>query len=101
MVSTSTIYIVIVNYKNWEETVECIESVIQSSCRHFKIVVVDNNSGNRSLDSIRSHLQKAAIVGVTTNLLTEQEFLVTSVEHYPGVLLIQSSVNRGFAGGVN
>ena len=43
--------IVLVNYKRAEDTIECLESVLRSSVP-VRVIVVDNGSGDGSLDTI-------------------------------------------------
>ena len=41
--------IIIVNYKNYKDTCECIDSILASCVQNFDIYLVDNNSRNDSL----------------------------------------------------
>lgn len=50
------VYIVLLNYKNWEDTVECLLSLNNLKEAFFEVVVVDNASGNESLVAIKSSL---------------------------------------------
>ncbi len=43
--------LVLVNYKRWSDTIECLESVFRSTIP-LRVVVVDNGSGDGSLDRI-------------------------------------------------
>lgn len=67
--------IILVNYKRAQDTIDCIESLKQSTYSDFEIVVVDNASGDLSPEIIRSA--------------------------HPSVNLIESSTNVGFAEGNN
>ena len=44
--------IVVLNYKKWEDTIECLNSIKNSTCSNYKIIVVDNNSNNNSIENI-------------------------------------------------
>lgn len=44
------VYIIILNYNNWYDTIECLESVLKSSYKNFQVIVVDNASPDNSLD---------------------------------------------------
>ena len=44
------VYIIILNYNGWQDTIECLESVLKSSYDNYQIIVVDNNSPNNSMD---------------------------------------------------
>jgi len=46
------IYIIILNYNGWKDTIECLESVLKSSYKNYQIIVVDNNSPNNSMNYI-------------------------------------------------
>ena len=47
-----TCYIVLLNYKKWADTIECLESILKSDYSSYKIIVCDNKSENDSLDKI-------------------------------------------------
>jgi GT2 family glycosyltransferase len=47
------VYILILNYNGWEDTIECLESVLRLDYSNFQVVVVDNNSPNDSLSYIK------------------------------------------------
>ncbi|QIK51207.1 glycosyltransferase family 2 protein [Jeotgalibaca porci] len=44
--------IVILNYLNWFDTVECIDSLEKQTNQSFKIVIVDNASNNESFEKL-------------------------------------------------
>lgn len=69
------VFIILVNWNGWQDTVECLESVKQLSYPNYKIIVVDNNSSDGSVEEIR--------------------------KRFPDIILIESERNRGFAGGNN
>jgi len=46
------IYIIILNYNGWKDTLECLESVLKNDYSNYQIIVVDNNSPNGSMDFI-------------------------------------------------
>lgn len=48
---------VVLNYNNYLDTIECIESIIKCDLHNIKIVVVDNNSTNNSADIILKHFE--------------------------------------------
>lgn len=70
--------IVILNYRNWEDTVECIESIFDQTYNDLEIVVVDNHSQNDSVEELlkRYHMN-------------------------PHVHLLETEENVGFARGNN
>jgi len=46
------VYIILLNYNGWKDTIECLESVLKSDYENFQIMVVDNDSPNKSMDYI-------------------------------------------------
>lgn len=48
------VYIIIVNFYNWWDTIECLESVLRSDFFNYQIIVVDNNSPNNSLEHLKA-----------------------------------------------
>ena len=47
------IYIIIVNYNNFLFTNSCVKSILNSSFKNFKIIIVDNNSTDDSIKKIK------------------------------------------------
>ena len=43
------VYIVVVNYNSWSDTIECLESILKSDYRHFQVIIVDNDSQDDSI----------------------------------------------------
>lgn len=70
--------IVLLNYLNWKDTVECIESLKNQTNQQFQIVIVDNNSGNESIPELYKRY------GLTEN-----------------IHILENSENLGFAKGNN
>lgn len=50
--SKNKVYIVLLNYNSWKDTIECLESVLKSDYPNFQIIVVDNNSSDNSMNHI-------------------------------------------------
>ena len=47
------VYIVLVNWNGWRDTIECLESVLGSDYPHFEAVVCDNGSTDGSVERLR------------------------------------------------
>ena len=73
--SSPLVYIVILNYKNYPDTIDCVESVEKIIYPNYRIVIVDNNSGNGSEEILR--------------------------KEFPHHVFIQTGTNRGYAAGNN
>jgi GT2 family glycosyltransferase len=100
-------YILVVNYKRWEEALECIRSVFVSDYSGFKVILTDNHSDNQSLEKIRQELldNPEAIAGTNrpleTLLVSRQEFAAVPPSQLPDLTLVQNDTNAGFAAGNN
>ena len=46
-------YILVLNWNNWQDTIECLESVFQNSYANYQVVVIDNGSTDSSENKIR------------------------------------------------
>lgn len=68
------VYIILVNYRTVNDTIECVESLKQIKYKNYNIVVVDNYSNDGSLEKL---------------------------EECTGIKVIESRENKGFAGGNN
>jgi len=51
---SNKVYIVILNYDGWKDTIECLESVLKNDYENYQIIVVDNNSPNNSVEYIKN-----------------------------------------------
>lgn len=58
MVISKCVYIIILNYKGYNDTLECIESIYCSSYTNFYVVVCDNSSPNESEKKIMEWKEK-------------------------------------------
>lgn len=69
------VFIIILNWNNWGDTIECLQSVYAMDYSNFEIIVIDNASENDSLEKLRSV--------------------------FPEPRLIANKINNGFTGGNN
>ena len=69
------IYIIILNWNGLQDTLECLGSILKMDYPNFRVVVVDNNSTDNSVDIIR--------------------------KAHPQVSLIENKENLGYTGGNN
>lgn len=69
------VYILILNWNNWPDTVECIDSCLNLTYPNKHLLIIDNGSTDDSEKTLR--------------------------ERYPGITFIQTGRNLGFSGGNN
>jgi GT2 family glycosyltransferase len=48
------VYIVILNWNGWKDTIECLESVFRLDHDNYRVIVCDNNSSDGSLEHIKA-----------------------------------------------
>lgn len=70
--------IVVLNYKNFHETIECVKSILLQKDVVFNIVIVDNGSSNKSYDE-----------------------LFNQFKNNDKIYIIKSDINLGYAKGNN
>ena len=104
---TPKIYIVILNYRNWQDTRDCLHSVLRSGYTNFSVLLVDNNSMNDSLENLGEWLMRETDASLPHG---KNKFSVIKKENLSGlarpselskITFIQNDRNAGFAGGNN
>lgn len=76
MKNEKLVYIVVLNYNGYKDTIECLKSLSKINYKNYKIVVVDNCSTDNSVENIKNYI-------------------------VDNVYLLESNENLGFAGGNN
>jgi len=71
------VYIIVLNWNGWQDTVECLESLRRLSHPNYQIVVIDNGSTDGSVDKIKAWAKNSSLV------------------------LLETGKNLGYAGGNN
>ncbi|HEY3309434.1 MAG TPA: glycosyltransferase family 2 protein [Desulfuromonadaceae bacterium] len=119
--SKSKVYIIILNWNGWKDTIECLESVLRLDYDNYRVIVCDNNSSDGSLEYIKAWAEGRLDVYLSqANPLRHLSFppVVKPIPHRlydrndaekGGVeddsnfafILIQTGDNLGFAGGNN
>ena len=56
------VYIILVNYNGWQDTIECLESLYKIDYENYQVLVVDNDSSNNSLEYIKSWADGKTII---------------------------------------
>lgn len=69
------VYLIILNWNGWQDTIECVESSMKLTYSNFRILIVDNGSSDGSESILRGR--------------------------FPNIEFIQTAENLGFAGGNN
>ena len=107
------VFIIILNWNNWEDTITCLESLFCMSYAHYIIVIVDNGSDNDSVKKIKQYCNGE--IKVETEFfkynpdnkpITYRECTPKESEHITNlqpkeVVLIKNEKNDGFSEGNN
>ena len=121
--TSKKVYILILNWNNWRDTIECLESVFQNSYPNFQVICVDNASTDNSEQRIKEwaegkRIVKSSFVAFNTNNkpipilacdrntaeadgMPDQETAGITQSNKQLLILIQSGRNKGYAGGNN
>lgn len=111
------VYIILVNWNGWKDTIECLESLFRLNYDRYRVVVCDNGSTDGSIESIKAWAEGRLDTYVpASNPLRPLTFPpaskpvrwqeLTSSAAYEAnndapLVLIRSDRNVGFAGGNN
>lgn len=111
------VYIIIVNWNGWRDTIECLESVLRLDYPSFRVIVCDNASSDSSLDRIAEwagggvasgcsnpdlqHLTSPPCSKPIPFLRTGPGERVALEARDEKLFLVQTGSNLGFAGGSN
>jgi GT2 family glycosyltransferase len=94
--------IILVNYNGFNDTIECIESLLELSNHNFKIVICDNDSKDNSINKLKAwhNRNKLNREGIDFAAVGTKG-IKTALKRLPKITLIRSVENLGFAGGNN
>jgi hypothetical protein len=115
------IYIILVNYNGWVDTIECLESISRINYSAYQVIVVDNQSTDASMSYIKKWAEGQLDVFVQESnplrylsfppvekpipylYCTQTEALHTdnATNALTPLVLIQAEENKGFAAGNN
>ncbi len=119
--SAAKVYIILLNWNSWGDTLECLESVLRSSYGTYQVIVCDNDSRDGSMERFRAwSAGEQAAPAPAGEPLRSLSFPpvskpVASVEYERAaaeaggddraadarVVFIRTGANLGFAGGCN
>ena len=89
--------IVVLNYKNYADTIECLRSLLQIDYHDCETIVVDNDSRNDSLGHIARYLESVGVTPVWVGDSPPDD----APKRERSVFLVQSPGNLGYAAGNN
>jgi GT2 family glycosyltransferase len=108
------VYIVLLNYNGFLDTIECLESVLKLHYENFQIIVVDNSETAEPFDNLTNWalgnltVKETAFENLVFPLeqkpndsctISEDKFL--DKELNPKIVFVKANLNKGFAAGNN
>lgn len=89
--------VIIVNYKNWEDTISCINSIKANKLIDYEleICIVDNSACPKTLNNLKNKLE------VSYYKYKDNKFELINEYNHSNIYLVESDKNGGFAYGVN
>jgi GT2 family glycosyltransferase len=94
--------IIVLNWNGWRDTIKCLESLCKQNYNSFEIFVLDNGSTDDSGTEIKNWLEKniGPSIGLAT-VLNVRGYAICREYTSKIITLLKSTVNSGFAEGVN
>ena len=111
---TNKVYIVLLNYNGFLDTIECLESVLKLDYENYQIIVVDNSDSTDSFENLTNwaignlEVKESLFENLVLPLeqkpidsctISEDEFL--DKELNPKIIFVKAYQNKGFAAGNN
>lgn len=62
------VYIVLLNWNGWQDTVECMRSLCRTEYQSWHVVIVDNGSSNDSVERLKEAFPEVTIIETKRNL---------------------------------
>lgn len=117
----NSVYVLLINWNGWADTIECLESVFRSRYKGFRVIVCDNLSEDNSIEHIKAWAEnRLDLVPKRNNDIFHKSFPpvvkpLSYVEYSQeeaeaggrdndkdaGLIIIKNHKNLGFAGGNN
>jgi GT2 family glycosyltransferase len=107
--------IIVLNWNNWQDTIECLESLLQIDYQCYNVILVDNGSDDDSIERIREYTQgKLELESDFFQFKNDNkplDFLELEKDKYEGInyrdmfagnlIILKNDKNYGFAEGNN
>lgn len=98
----SKVYIIVVNWNGWNDTIECLESLLLLEYPDFKVVVCDNASRDDSIQKLREWGERTFGSASADFQVLSRSVAEAADSHVDAkCTLVTNAANLGFAGGNN
>jgi len=115
---TQNVHIIVLNWNGWQDTIECLESLLHLDYQDYTVLVCDNGSSDNSLQKIAEwakcrvsaecvNPQLSRLISpphprpIPYHELTREEAETRCGNYGAPLILIRNAANLGFAGGNN
>ena len=97
------IYIILVNYNGYKDTIECLESLKKLDYKNYQIIITDNNSSDQSIENICQWAYEKKVDFILYSKQEAEEGGISDKEKLISnpLILIDAQENDGFAAGNN
>lgn len=93
--------IIVLNYNNYQDTIECIDSILKLNYSNYNLILIDNASTNDSFDHLNDHLEYLKGKSPQYNYQLIEDNENDNLDDNCHIYLIKSNENKGFASGNN
>ena len=94
------LYVILLNWNGWKDTIACMQSLLASSYQELRIVVCDNGSRDDSLIRLEQWAQET-VPGQWSSVVHGCTLSAQAVAELPRVIIMDNQANLGFAAGCN
>lgn len=96
------VYIILLNYNGWRDTIECLGSLLALSYPNYQILVIDNDSPDGSMASMLDWVKSCGLAYCyrRAGKCLDASYPAAMTGEMP-IVFIKSPVNGGFAAGNN
>ncbi|WP_378180258.1 glycosyltransferase family 2 protein [Aquimarina sp. SS2-1] len=109
------LYIVLINFNGYQDTIECLESILKQRCSNFQVLLIDNSTSDDDVIQLSSWadgssknqiktLYSEIVLPITAkpidySLVSEKESIIRKYTNK--LLIIKAEENKGFAAANN
>ena len=99
----ASVAIVVLNWNNWQDTLECVESIQNLSFQNYKLIICDNGSRDNSIEKLQNSTFAKSCGIAILDRNHEEIYRESGQKDSPDnpLLIIANKKNLGFAGGNN
>ena len=95
MAQNKLVYIIVLNFNAYKDTIDCIKSIFKSTYLNYKVIIVDNYSDDGSVTKLQEYISSINVSYYFCKVSDDMNNLDYKIT------LIESEKNLGYAGGNN